>query len=90
MALALSYSLLLQRFSQKSQELHMHLPKPRSTTTRQIEREKGRYRVPWQEGKVGIDPTGWNERRVVGDGDPARSSGAVLEKERERRSEGKR
>ena len=62
----------------------MHLPKPRSTTTGQKERDRGRYWVPWQEGEVGINPTGWNARRVAGDGDPARSSGAVLGQERER------
>ena len=33
---------------------------------------------------VGNDPTGRNPRRVAGDGDPARTSGAVLERERER------
>ena len=33
---------------------------------------------------VGNDPTGRNPRRVAGDGDPARASGAVLEQERER------
>ena len=32
---------------------------------------------------VGNDPTGRNPRRVAGDGDPARTSGAVLEQERE-------
>ena len=31
---------------------------------------------------VGNDPTGRNPRRVAGDGDPARASGAVLERER--------
>ena len=45
----------------------------------------GRNLVPWQEEVVGNDPTGWNPRRVVGDGDPARVSGTVLERERERR-----
>ena len=33
---------------------------------------------------MGIDPTGRNARRAAGDGDPARSSGAVLGQERER------
>ena len=33
---------------------------------------------------MGNDPTGRNARRVAGDGDPARSSGAVVGQERER------
>ena len=33
---------------------------------------------------MGNDPTGRNPRRAAGDGDPARTSGAVLERERER------
>ena len=33
---------------------------------------------------MGNDPIGQNPRRVAGDGDPARVSGAVLEQERER------
>ena len=65
----------------------MHLPKPRSKTTRQREKDQGRYRVPWQEGEVGIDPTSRNTRREAGDGDPARSSGAVLGQKRERERE---
>jgi len=32
---------------------------------------------------VGNDPTGWKEKRVDEEGDPARSSGGVLERERE-------
>ena len=43
----------------------------------------GKYQGPWQEGEVGNDPTGRNARRAAGDGDPARSSGAVLGQERE-------
>ena len=41
---------------------------------------------------MGIDSTGRNARRAAGDGDPARSSGAVLgqERERERDEVGKR
>ena len=35
---------------------------------------------------MGNDPTGQNARRVARDGDPARSSDAVLGQERERRS----
>ena len=46
-------------------------------------RDLGRNLVPWQEEVVGNDPTGQNPRRVAGDGDPVRVSGAVLEQERE-------
>ena len=44
----------------------------------------GKKLGPWQEGEVGNDPTGRNPRRVAGEEDPARTSGAVLEQERER------
>ena len=44
----------------------------------------GKNLGPWQEEVVGNDPTGRNPRRVAGDRDPARASGAVLERERER------
>ena len=38
---------------------------------------------PWQEEVVGNDPTGRNPKRAAGDGDPARDSDPVLERERE-------
>ena len=57
---------------------------------KQRERDLGRNLVPWQEVEVGNDPTGRNARRADGDGDPARSSGAVLGQERERDDVGKR
>ena len=85
----LSYILLLQRFGLKSQEQHAYPQKPRDERTNQRERDLGRNLVPWQEGVVGNDPTGRNVRRVAGDGDPARSSGAVLGR-RERDDLGKR
>ena len=50
----------------------------------------GNYRGPWQECEVGNDPTGRNARRAAGDGDPARSSSAVLGQERQRDEVGKR
>ena len=81
-ATLLSYILLLQRFGLKSQEQHASPQKPRDKTTRQRERDLGRNLVPWQEEVVGNDPTGRNPRRVAEDGDPARASGAVLERER--------
>ena len=63
----------------------MHLPqKPRSESTNKRERDLGRGLDPWQEEVVGNDPTGRNPRRAAGDGDPERTSGAVLEQERER------
>ena len=43
----------------------------------------GRNLVPWQEEVVGNNPTDRNPRRAAGDGDPARTSGTVLERERE-------
>jgi len=45
---------------------------------RQKERDLGRNLVPWQEGEVGIDPTGRNAKRAARDGDLARSFGASL------------
>ena len=59
-------------------------PKPKDKTTRKRERDLGRNLVPWQEEVVGNDPTGRNPRRAAGDGDLARASGAVLERERGR------
>ena len=85
-ALLLSYILLLHRFGLKSQE-QLASPQNLKATRRTRKREGlGRNLVPWQEGVVGNDPTGRNPRRAAGDGDPARTSGAVLERERERRS----
>ena len=55
-------------------------PKPKSTKK---ERNLGKNLGPWQEEVVGNDPTGRNPRRVAGDGDLARASGAVLERERD-------
>ena len=46
-------------------------PKPKSTRKDKKKRHLGKNLGPWQEGKVGNDPSGWNPRRVVGDGDPA-------------------
>ena len=47
------------------------------------ERDLGRNLVPWQEEVVANDPTDRNPRRVAGDGDSARASGTVLERERD-------
>ena len=66
----------------------MHLPKNLETKrTNKREMDLGRNLVPWQEEVVGNDPTGRNLRRAARDGDPARVSGAVLERERERERE---
>ena len=82
-ATLLSYILLVHRFGLKSQE-HMHLPKNLETKrTNKREMDLGRNLVPWQEGVVGNDHTGWNARRAARDGDPARCSGVVLGQERE-------
>ena len=89
-ALLFSYLLLLHRFGLKSQEQHASPQKPRSKQTNQRERDLGKNLGPWQEEVVGNDPTGRNPRRVAGDGDPARASGAVLEQEREKETWGKR
>ena len=72
-ALLLSYILLLQRFSLKSQEQLASPQKPRSKGTNKKGRDLGKDLVPWQEGVVGNDPTGRNPRRAAGEGDPARA-----------------
>ena len=81
-ALLLSYNLLLQRFSLKSQDHHASPQKPRSKRTAKKKRDLGKNLGPWQEEVVGNDPTGRNPRRAAEDGDPARASGAILERER--------
>ena len=81
-ATRLSYILLLHRFGLKSQEQQASPQKPRSERTTKKKRDLGKNLGPWQEEVVGNDPTGRNPRRVAGDGDPARASGAVLERER--------
>ena len=78
----LSYILLLHRFGLKSQERQVSPPKPRSKRTAKKKRDLGKNLGPWQEEVVGNDPTDRNPRRVAGDGDPVRASGAVLERER--------
>ena len=78
----LSYILLLHRFGLKSQEQQVSPQKPRSKRTAKKKRDLGKNLGPWQEEVVGNDPTGRNPRRAAGDGDPARTSGAVLERER--------
>ena len=83
-ATRLSYILLLHRFGLKSQEQQASPQKPRSERTTKKKRDLGKNLGPWQEEVVGSDPTSRNPRRVDGDGDPARTSGAVLEQERER------
>ena len=83
-ATRLSYILLLHRFGLKSQERQVSPQKPRSKRTAKKKRDLGKNLGPWQEEVVGNDPTGQNPRRVAGDGDPARASGAILERERER------
>ena len=80
----LSYILLLHRFGLKSQEQQVSPQKPRSKRTAKKKRDLGKNLGPWQEEVVGNDPTGRNPRRVAGEEDPARTSGAVLEQERER------
>ena len=82
--LLLSYILLLQRFSLKSQEQQASPQKPRSKRMNQKERDFGRNLGPWQEEVVGNNPIGRNPRRAAGDGDPAMAFGAVLGQERER------
>ena len=77
----LSYILLLHRFGLKSQEQQASPKKPRSERTTKKKRDLGKNLGPWQEEMVGNDPTGRNPRRVAGDGDQARASGAVLERE---------
>ena len=59
-------------------------PKPKNNNRAKRRGDLGRNLHPWQEVEVGNDPTGRNARRVAGGGDPARSSGGVLERERER------
>ena len=59
-------------------------PNPKNNSKATRRGEKGRNLHPWQKGAVGSDPTGRNARRVAEGGDPARSSGGVLERERER------
>ena len=83
----LSYILLLHRFVLKSQEHQVSPQKPRSKRTAKKKRDLGKNLGPWQEKVVGNDPTGRNPRRVAGDGDPARASSAVLERERESHGE---
>ena len=78
----ISYILLLHRFGLKSQERQVSPPKPRSNRTTKKKRDLGKNLGPWQEEVVGNDPTGRNPRRVAGDGDLARASGTVLERER--------
>ena len=82
-ATRLSYILLLHRFGLKSQEQQASPQKPRSERTTKKKRDLGKNLGPWQEEVVGNDPTDRNPRRVAGDRDPARTSGAVLEQERE-------
>ena len=81
-ATLLSYILLLHRFGLKSQERQVSPQKPRSKRTAKKKRDLGKNLGPWQEEVVGNDPTGRNPRRVAEDGDPARASGTVLERER--------
>ena len=58
-------------------------PKPKNSNEEKTRGDLGRNLHPWKEVEVGNDPTGRNARRVAGGGDPARSSGGVLERERE-------
>ena len=57
-------------------------PKPKNNNRAKIRGDLGRNLHPWQEDAVGSDPTGRNARRVAEGGDPARSSGGVLERKR--------